>query len=59
MFKQAAAVGWDCPRAQIILMYREIQNPTFQIQVLGRVLRMPEGKHYNKDILNHAYLYTT
>ena len=59
LFKQAAAVGWDCPRAQIILMYREIQNPTFQIQVLGRVLRMPEGKHYNKDILNHAYLYTT
>ena len=58
LFKQAAAVGWDCPRAQIILMYREIQNPTFQIQVLGRVLRMPEGKHYNKDILNHSYLYT-
>ena len=59
LFKQAAAVGWDCPRAQIILMYREIKNPTFQVQVLGRVLRMPEGKHYNKDILNHSYLYTT
>ena len=59
LFKQAAAVGWDCPRAQIILMYREIHSSTFQVQVLGRVLRMPEGKHYNKDILNHSYLYTS
>ena len=59
LFKQAPATGWDCPRAQILLMYREIQSPTFQIQILGRVLRMPEGKHYEEHDLNHSYLYTT
>lgn len=32
IFKQAAATGWDCPRASILVMFREIKNPTFQIQ---------------------------
>ena len=59
LFKQAPATGWDCPRAQVLLMYREIQNPIFQTQILGRVLRMPEGRHYEESDLNHSYLYTT
>lgn len=58
LFKQAPATGWDCPRAQVLLMYRETKNPTFQIQILGRVLRMPEGRHYEESDLNHSYLYT-
>lgn len=59
LFKQAPATGWDCPRAQVLLMYRETKDPVFQVQVLGRVLRMPEGKHYTKTRLNNSYLYTT
>lgn len=59
LFKQAPATGWDCPRAQVLLMYRETKDPVFQTQVLGRVLRMPEGKHYKETELNHSYLYTT
>ena len=59
LFKQAPATGWDCPRAQILLMYRETKDPVFQVQVLGRVLRMPEGKHYTRSKLNSSYLYTT
>ena len=59
LFKQAPATGWDCPRAQALLMYRETKDPVFQIQVLGRILRMPEGKHYAKPTLNSSYLYTT
>ena len=59
LFKQAPATGWDCPRAQVLLMYRETKDPVFQIQVLGRVLRMPEGKHYENSVLNRSYLYTT
>ena len=59
LFKQAPATGWDCPRAQVLLMYRETKDPVFQIQVLGRVLRMPQGKHYAISELNHSYLYTT
>lgn len=59
LFKQAPATGWDCPRAQVLLMYRETKDPVFQIQVLGRILRMPQGKHYENDVLDNAYLYTT
>ena len=58
LFKQAAATGWDCPRASILLMFREIQNPTFAIQTVGRILRMPFGEHFSKPELNRGYLYT-
>lgn len=59
IFKQAIATGWDCPRASILVSFREMQNPVFKVQVLGRVLRMPEAKHYDNEILNHAYCYTS
>lgn len=59
LFKYAPSVGWDCPRAQVLLMYRESKNPTFQVQLFGRVLRMPEGQKYADEALNHSYLYTT
>ncbi len=59
LFKQAPATGWDCPRAQVMLMYRETKSPTFQVQLLGRILRMPEAKKYLDSTLNHSYLYTT
>ena len=58
IFKQAAATGWDCPRAQILVMFREIKNPIFHIQTVGRILRMPEAKHYSYTDLNFGYLYT-
>ena len=58
LFKQAAATGWDCPRAGVLVMYREIQNPTFAIQTVGRILRMPFGTHFAHPELNLGYLYT-
>ncbi len=58
IFKQAIAVGWDCPRAQILVMFREIGSVTFEIQTIGRILRMPEQRHYSENILNIAYVYT-
>jgi type III restriction enzyme len=58
IFKQAAATGWDCPRASILVMFREIGNPIFKTQVLGRIRRMPEAKHYNLSILNNGYVFT-
>ena len=40
-------------------MFREIQSVTFEIQTVGRILRMPEAKHYDDDDeLNRAYVYT-
>jgi type III restriction enzyme len=61
LFKQAIALGWDCPRATILVLFRQWtdQNITFSIQTLGRVMRMPEHKHYGNDELNKAYLYTS
>jgi len=58
IFKQAAATGWDCPRASILVMFREIKNPTFAIQTIGRILRMPLAEHFPKPELNKGYLYT-
>ena len=58
IFKQAAATGWDCPRASILVMFREIKSPVFHTQTVGRILRMPEAIHYPRPDLNISYLYT-
>jgi type III restriction enzyme len=39
-------------------MFREIRNPVFHTQTVGRVLRMPEARCYSEQELNKAYLYT-
>jgi type III restriction enzyme len=58
IFKQAIALGWDCPRAQILVMFRDIRSTTFEVQTVGRILRMPEAKHYGIGALDRAYVYT-
>ncbi|MBR3378022.1 DEAD/DEAH box helicase family protein [Candidatus Saccharibacteria bacterium] len=58
IFKQAIALGWDCPRAQVMAMLRDTKSETFRIQTVGRIMRMPEAKHYPLDALNTAYVYT-
>lgn len=58
LFKVAPATGWDCPRASILVMFREIKSPSFHTQIIGRVKRMPEAKHYENEVLNKAYIYT-
>jgi len=60
IFKQAIALGWDCPRAQILVLFRQWHSPIFSIQTVGRIMRMPEPDHghYSTDILNYGYVYT-
>ena len=58
IFKQAIDTGWDCPRAQILVRFREIRSIVFEIQTVGRILRMPEARHYKNEILNKGYVYT-
>lgn len=58
IFKQAIDTGWDCPRAQILVKFRETKSIVFEIQTVGRILRMPEAKHYMNDELNRAFVYT-
>lgn len=59
IFKQAIAVGWDCPRAAILVLFREWKSIVFSIQTIGRIMRMPEHYHYKSDGLNIGYVYTS
>ena len=61
IFKQAIALGWDCPRATILVLFRQWreENITFSIQTLGRIMRMPEQKHYSDQDLNVGYVFTS
>ena len=58
IFKMAIDTGWDCPRAQILLKFREVNSIVFEIQTVGRILRMPEAKHYTDEALNRSYVYS-
>lgn len=58
IFKQAIDTGWDCPRAQILVKFREMNSIVFEIQTVGRILRMPEAHHYENEELNDAYVFT-
>jgi len=58
VFKQAIALGWDCPRASILVIFRESKSFTFTIQTIGRIMRMPELKYYNSEELNRGFVFT-
>ena len=62
LFKMAAGTGWDCPRAHILVMYRNIKAEARYIQTVGRILRMPEPnkaeEYFGNILLNTGFLYT-
>ena len=58
LFKQAIALGWDCPRAAVLLIFRKVESFTFTTQTVGRIMRMPEQKYYTEPSLNKGYVYT-
>ena len=58
LFKEAIALGWDCPRAAVLLIFRKLQSDQFTIQTVGRIMRMPEQKHYREEALNTGYVFT-
>lgn len=60
LFKQGIALGWDCPRAHILVLFREWHDGVFSVQTLGRIMRMPEPLvgHYKTTQLNRAFVYT-
>ena len=43
---------------EVLLIYREMRNERFTVQTMGRILRMPEQKHYPNEALNFGYVYT-
>lgn len=58
VFKTAVATGWDCPRAHILVKFREGHSETFETQTIGRILRTAEAKAYNDALLDNAYIFT-
>ena len=58
IFKQAISLGWSCPRASIIALFRDWKDIVFSTQTVGRIMRMPDHKHYVNDDLNSAYIFT-
>lgn len=61
IFKEAIALGWDCPRASILFLQREWKQDRyiFNIQTLGRIMRMPQQHHYDKKSeLNSGYVFS-
>lgn len=58
IFKQAIDTGWDCPRAHILVKLRDTKSYTFEVQTVGRILRMPEQIHYEDESLNIGYIFT-
>ena len=62
IFKQAIALGWDCPRSHILALFRDWSSHIFSIQTVGRIMRVAsidEGIYpFNYDDLNYAYVYT-
>lgn len=57
VFKQAIALGWDCPRAQFMMVMRSIISTSFTTQLLGRILRQPTGNATNIELMDNAYVY--
>ena len=58
VFKTAVATGWDCPRAHILIKFREGHSETFETQTIGRILRTAEAKSYDDSLLDNAYIFT-
>lgn len=58
VFKTAVATGWDCPRAHILVKFRDGKSETFETQTIGRILRTAEAKSYGDTLLDNAYIFT-
>ena len=39
VFKTVVNTGWDCPRSQILVKFRDVKSETALIQTLGRIMR--------------------
>lgn len=58
IFKTAIATGWDCPRACILVKFRESKSDIFDIQTIGRIYRSINGHKWNNNLLDSGFIYT-
>ena len=58
LFKTALNTGWDCPRAEVLMSFRSLQDKTAIAQLVGRMVRTPLGDRVSGDgPLNSTHLY--
>lgn len=51
--------GWDCPFAYILATVANRSSVVDVEQILGRILRLPEAKKNQSDVLNLSYVVTS
>lgn len=57
-FKMNLSTGWDCPRAETMMSFRNAQDYTYIAQLLGRMIRTPLAKRIKTNAnLNSVSLY--
>jgi type III restriction enzyme len=57
-FKMNLSTGWDCPRAETLMSFRNAQEHTYVAQLLGRMVRTPLARRVMDDAeLNNVTLY--
>ena len=60
IFRQAIDTGWDCRRADVLFRMRNSSSETLETQILGRLTRTHEGRHYglgDEDERDFAYIF--
>ncbi len=58
LFKKALSVGWDCPRAEVMMSFRKAVDPTAIAQLIGRMIRSPLARHVDEfETLNSVELF--
>ena len=55
--KQALQEGWDCPFAYVLCSLAASHNQNAMTQLVGRILRQPETKYTEDELLNESYVF--
>jgi len=60
IFKMAVALGFDAPRAFTLAALRGARDPSFGVQVIGRIVRrhaLVQSRSDLPDVLEHGYVF--
>ncbi|MEW1951049.1 DEAD/DEAH box helicase family protein [Pseudarthrobacter sp902506025] len=56
--KQAITTGWDCPRAEVLLSYRKVEEEDAITQIIGRMIRTPLARRVEQnEALNYVHCF--
>ncbi|MEO5315552.1 DEAD/DEAH box helicase family protein [Pseudarthrobacter sp. CC12] len=56
--KQAITTGWDCPRAEVLLSYRVVEEEDAITQIIGRMIRTPLARRVeHNEALNYVHCF--